>query len=64
MLIRILILCVAIVLFSLLLRLHKRFQTAPPWLRILHHAVFFSASACLAVFAAIFIALHGFGYRL
>ncbi|TMJ35321.1 MAG: DUF4175 domain-containing protein [Alphaproteobacteria bacterium] len=64
MLIRLLILCAAIVLISLLLRLHKRFQAAPPWLRILHHAVFFAASAYLAVFAVIFAALHVFGYRL
>jgi hypothetical protein len=63
-LVRLLILCVAVVLVSLLLRLHKRFRAAPPWLRILHHALFFAASAYLAVFAAIFVALHVFGYRL
>lgn len=64
MLIRLLILCVAIVLVSLLLRLHGRFQAAPPWLRILHHVIFFAACAYLAVFAGIFVALHVFGYQL
>lgn len=64
MLIRVLILCIAILLVSLLLRLHSRFRTAPPWLRILHHVIFGSALVYTTVFAAIFIALHVFGYRL
>ena len=64
MLVRLPILCVVVILASLLLRLHRRFQAAPPWLRILHHAIFFGASAYMAAFAAIFIALHVFGYQL
>jgi hypothetical protein len=64
MLIRILILCVAILLISLLLRLNRRLEGAPPWLRILHHIVFYCALAFVAVFAATFIGLHVFGYRL
>ncbi len=64
MLIRLLILCVAIVLVSLALRLGSRFHGAPPWLRISHHVVFYAALAYMAVFAAIFVALHAFGYRM
>ena len=64
MLIRLLILSVAVILVSLLFRLNSRFQAAPPWLRILHHAIFYSALAFVAVCAVIFIALHVFGYRL
>ncbi len=64
MTIRILILCVAILCVSWLLRLARRFAAAPPWLRILHHAIFYGALAYVAAFAAIFIALHVFGYRL
>ena len=64
MLIRLLILCVVVILASLLLRLYRRFRAAPPWLRILHQAIFLGASAYIAAFAAIFIALHVFGYKL
>ncbi len=64
MLIRLLILSVAVILVSLLLRLNRRFQAAPPWLRILHHVLFYSALAFVAVCAALFVALHVFGYRL
>ena len=64
MLIRLLILCLAVILVSLLLRLNSRLQAAPPWLRILHHSIFYSALAFVAVCAALFIALHVFGYQL
>jgi hypothetical protein len=64
MLIRLLIVAVAVVIASLALRLNRRFATAPPWLRILHHAIFFGALAYALVFAAVFIALHLFGYQL
>jgi hypothetical protein len=64
MLIRILILCIAILLVSLLLRLNRRLEGAPSWLRILHYIVFYSALAYVAAFAATFIGLHVFGYRL
>lgn len=64
MTIRLMILAVAILLVSLSLGLNRRLKGAPPWLRILHHAVFYAALAYMAVFAAIFIALHLFGYRL
>jgi hypothetical protein len=64
MLARLLILAAAIVLASLLLRLHRRLEAAPPWLRILHHAIFYGAFAFVVIFTAVFIALHLFGYRL
>jgi hypothetical protein len=64
MLIRILILCAAILLISLLLRLNRRLEGAPPWLRIAYHIVFYGALAFVAAFAATFIGLHVFGYRL
>jgi hypothetical protein len=63
-LIRLLILCVVVILVSLVLRLNRRFEAAPPWLRILHHTIFYSALAFVVVSAAIFMALHVFGYRL
>ncbi|MGE0238252.1 MAG: hypothetical protein AB7F09_19200 [Parvibaculaceae bacterium] len=64
MLIRLLIVALAVVLVSLLLRLNRRFQSAPPWLRIVHHVVFYGALAYAVVFAGIFVALHLFGYQL
>jgi hypothetical protein len=64
MLVRLLIVCVAVVLVSLLLRLHRRFQAAPPWLRILHLIVFYAALAYAVIFAATFFGLHLFGYKL
>jgi hypothetical protein len=64
MLIRLLIVAVAVVIASLLLRLNRRFQAAPPWLRILHHVIFYGALAYAVIFAVAFIALHLFGYQL
>lgn len=64
MLIRLLIVCVAVVLVSLLLRLHQRFRAAPPWLRTLHHVVFYGALAYAVIFTAVFLGLHLFGYQL
>lgn len=64
MLIRLLTVCVAVVLVSLLLRLHHRFRVAPPWLRILHSAVFYGALAYAVIFAGVFATLHLFGYKL
>ena len=64
MLVRLLIVCVAILLASLLLRLHRRFRSAPPWLRLLHKAIFVGSLGYVLVFAALFIALHVFGYQL
>jgi hypothetical protein len=64
MLIRLLIVCVAVVLVSLLLQLHRRFRAAPPWLKILHHAIFYAALAYAVIFAGVFAALHLFGYQL
>jgi hypothetical protein len=64
MLIRLLIVCVAVMLVSLLLQLHRRFQAAPLWLRIVHHITFGAALAYTVIFAGTFIALHLFGYQL
>jgi hypothetical protein len=64
MLIRLLIIAVAIVLASLLLRLNRRLVAAPPWLRLPHHVIFYGALAYTIVFAIVFAALHLFGYRL
>lgn len=64
MLIRLLILAVAVVLVSAVLRLNRRLEAAPPWLRLLHHAVFYTALAYAATFLAVFLGLHLFGYRL
>jgi|GEM_PF-3795540 len=64
MLIRLLIVALAVVLVSLLLRLKHRLEAAPPWLRILHLVVFYGALAYAVIFAAVFVALHLFGYRL
>ncbi|WP_119268791.1 hypothetical protein [Taklimakanibacter deserti] len=64
MLIRLLIVALAVVLVSLLLRLKHRFEAAPPWLRILHLVIFYGALAYAVIFAAVFVALHLFGYRL
>lgn len=64
MLIRLMILAVAVLLVSVLFGLHRRLKAAPPWLRLLHHAVFFVALAYAAVFTAIFLGLHLFGYQL
>jgi hypothetical protein len=64
MLIRLLIVAVALVIASLLLRLNRRFATAPPWLRILHHVIFYGALAYAGIFATVFVALHLFGYQL
>jgi hypothetical protein len=64
MLVRLLIVCVAVVLVSFLLRLHRRFAVAPSWLRILHLAIFYGALAYAVIFAAAFVALHLFGYQL
>jgi hypothetical protein len=64
MLIRLLIVAVAVVIASLALRLNRRFEGAPPWLRIVHHAIFYGALAYVVVFVAIFVALHLFGYQL
>jgi hypothetical protein len=64
MLIRLLIVAVALVLVSLLLRLNQRLQPAPPWLRLLHHVIFYGALAYAVIFAAVFIGLHLFGYQL
>jgi hypothetical protein len=64
MLIRLLIVAVAVVIASLLLRLNRRFQAAPPWLRILHHVIFYGALAYAVIFAVAFIALLLFGYQL
>jgi hypothetical protein len=64
MLIRLLIVASAIVLVSVLLRLHRRLDGAPPWLKILHHAIFYGALAYAVIFTAIFLGLHVFGYRL
>jgi hypothetical protein len=64
MLIRLLIVAVAVVIASLLLRLNRRFRAAPPWLRILHHVIFYGALAYAVIFAVVFVALHLFGYEL
>ncbi len=64
MLIRVLIVAVAVVIASLALRLNRRFKRAPPWVRIVHHTIFYGALAYAVVFAAIFVALHLFGYQL
>ena len=64
MLIRILIVAVGVVIVSLALRLNRHLQLAPPWLRVLHHVVFYGALAYAAIFAGIFVALHLFGYQL
>jgi hypothetical protein len=64
MLIRLLIVASAIVLASVLLRLNRRLATAPPWLRILHHVIFYGALAYAVIFTAVFLGLHLFGYRL
>ena len=64
MLIRLLMACVAVVLVSLLLRLHRRLDAAPPWLKILHHVTFYAALAYAAMFVAVFLFLHFFGYKL
>ena len=64
MLVRLMILAVAILLASLLLKLHHRLKVAPPWLRILHQVLFYAALAYAAIFTATFLGLHLFGYRL
>jgi hypothetical protein len=64
MLVRLLIVALAVVIVSLLLRLHRRFQAAPPWLRISHLVIFYGALAYTVVFIGIFAALHLLGYRL
>jgi hypothetical protein len=64
MLVRLLIVALAVVTASLLLRLRRRFQAAPPWLRVLHHVIFYGALAYAVVFAAVFLGLHLFGYQL
>lgn len=64
MLIRLMILAVAILLVSLLFGLHHRLKSAPPWLRLLHQVVFYIALAYAAIFTAIFLGLHLFGYQL
>jgi hypothetical protein len=64
MLVRLLIVASAVVLASLLLRLHRHLEAAPPWLRMLHHAIFYVAFAYAVIFTAVFTALHLFGYRL
>lgn len=64
MLIRLLIVAVAVVIASLLLRLNRRFEAAPPWIRTLHHVIFYGALAYAVLFVAVFVALHLFGYEL
>ncbi|MFZ5673713.1 MAG: hypothetical protein ACOZAM_12190 [Pseudomonadota bacterium] len=64
MLIRLMILAVAVLLVSLLFGLHRRLKIAPPWLRLLHQAIFLVALAYAAIFTAIFLGLHLFGYQL
>jgi hypothetical protein len=64
MLIRLLIVAVAVVIASLALKLTRRFEGAPSWLRIVHHAIFYGALAYVVLFVAIFVALHLFGYQL
>lgn len=64
MTIRLMILAVAILLVSLLFGLHRRLKGAPPWLRLLHQAVFLVALAYAAIFTATFLSLHLFGYQL
>ncbi|MGE3873720.1 MAG: hypothetical protein AB7F74_12265 [Parvibaculaceae bacterium] len=64
MLVRLLIVALAVVIVSLLLRLNRRFEVAPPWLRISHQVIFYVALAYTIVFIGIFAALHLFGYRL
>ena len=64
MLVRLLIVALAVVIVSLLLRLHRRFQAAPPWLRITHLVIFYGALVYAVIFIALFVALHFFGYEL
>ena len=64
MLIRLLIVALALVIASLLLRLGGRLAAAPPWLRILHQMMFYGALAYVSLFAAVFVVLHLFGYQL
>ena len=64
MLIRLLIVASAIVLASVLLRLHRRLEGAPPWLKILHHVIFYGALVYAVIFTGVFLGLHLFGYRL
>ena len=64
MLVRLLIVALAVVIVSLLLRLNRRLRPAPAWLRLLHHVTFYGALVYAAIFAAVFVALHVFGYRL
>lgn len=64
MLIRLTLLAIAILLVSLLFGLKRRLKAAPPWLRNLHMAVFYAVLAYVAVFTAMFLALHLFGYQL
>jgi hypothetical protein len=63
-LIRLLIVALAMVVGSLFLRLSRRFEGAPSWLRMLHHVIFYGALAYVVLFAGVFIALHVFGYQL
>ena len=64
LLIRLLIVALGVVIASLLLRLSRRFETGPPWLRTLHHVIFYGALAYAVLFASVFVALHLFGYEL
>ena len=64
LLIRLLIVALAVVIASLLLRLNRRLEAAPPWVRTLHHVIFCGALAYAILFAGMFVALHLFGYEL
>ena len=63
MLIRILIIALAVVIISSVLRLNRHLRQAPLWLRLVHKVIFFGALAYAATFAAVFVALHLFGYQ-
>jgi hypothetical protein len=64
LLIRLLIVALAAVIGSLVLRLNRRLEAAPPWVRTLHHVIFYGALAYAVLFAGVFVALHLFGYEL
>ena len=64
MLIRLLIIAMAVVIISFVLRLNRHLQQGPPWLRLLHQVIVFGALAYAVIFAAVFVALHVFGYQL
>jgi hypothetical protein len=63
LLIRLLIFALAVVIGSLSLRLNRRLEEAPSWLRMLHHVIFYGALAYAVLFAGVFVALHVFGYQ-